>query len=243
MPELVSSREDSEFKFVRVYEEARIASLIVSIATKLKSRNANFQVLSPKYDGTVGVDNLNSLLRDALNPAEEGSTQEWVRGLQKFRRGDRLMVTQNDYRLNVYNGDVGKLVGIVKDGLIIRIHGIGDRALDMDVPFPNDVAMTKLRLAYAITAHKSQGSEFDTIIMPIVRTQGRMLQRNLLYTAVTRARKRVWLIGDEMAIQLAVNNNKVVKRNTVLAKALVQSLASGVATEQPSTEVETNGSD
>lgn len=227
MPELTSSREDSEFKFVRVYDESRIALLIVQMASKLKSRNANFQVLSPKYDGTVGVDNLNNLLRDALNPSGPGS-QDWDKGLQSFRRGDRLMVTVNDYKLNVYNGDVGKLVAIGKEGLIVRIHGVG-KGLDMDVPFPNEIAKTKLRLAYAISCHKSQGSEFDTIIMPIVRTQGRMLQRNLLYTAVTRARKRVWLIGDEMAIQLAVNNNKVVRRNTVLAKSLVQSLASGVA--------------
>ena len=229
MPELTSSREDSEFKFVRVYDESRIAILIIQMASKLKARNANFQVLSPKYDGTVGVDNLNSLLRDALNPSGPDS-QDWDKGPQSFRRGDRLMVTANDYKLNVYNGDVGKLVVIGKEGLIVRIHGVG-KGLDMDVPFPNDVAKTKLRLAYAITAHKSQGSEFDTIIMPIVKTQGRMLQRNLLYTAVTRARKRVWLIGDEMAIQLAVNNNKVVRRNTVLAKALIQSLAAGVAVQ------------
>lgn len=229
MPELTFSREASEFKFVRVYDESRIAVLIVQMASKLKARNANFQVLSPKYDGTVGVDNLNSLLRDALNPSGPDS-QDWDKGLQSFRRGDRLMVTANDYKLNVYNGDVGKLVAIGKEGLIVRIHGVG-KGLDMDVPFPNDVAKAKLRLAYAITAHKSQGSEFDTIIMPIVKTQGRMLQRNLLYTAVTRARKRVWLIGDEMAIQLAVNNNKVVRRNTVLAKALIQSLAAGVAVQ------------
>lgn len=227
MPEISSSRPESEFKFVRLCDETKIASLIVQMASKLKARNANFQVLSPKYDGVVGVDNLNGLLRDALNPSGEG-TQDWGKGLQSFRRGDRLMVTANDYKLNVYNGDVGKLVAIGKDGLIVRIHGIGDKGLDMDVPFPNEVARAKLRLAYAITAHKSQGSEFDTIIMPIVKTQGWMLQRNLLYTAVTRARKRVWLIGDEAAIQSAVNNNKVVKRNTVLAKALIDSLAAGV---------------
>ncbi len=154
---------------------------------------------------------------------------EWVRGKTRFRKGDRLMVIQNDYELNVYNGDVGKLSEIGKEGLLVKVHGVGENAMDMDVPFKNETAVTKLRLAYCITAHKSQGSEFDTIIMPITRSQGRMLQRNLLYTAVTRARKRVWLIGEEIAVQKAVENNKVVRRNTIFSRAIVAALEAGVS--------------
>jgi exodeoxyribonuclease V alpha subunit len=100
--------------------------------------------------------------------------------------------------------------------------------------FPSDVAEEKLRLAYAITVHKCQGSEFDTIIFPIVRSQGRMLQRNLLYTAVTRARKRVWLIGEEAAVQRAIMNNKVVRRGTALSEAVSNFLRSGVDGEYDS---------
>jgi exodeoxyribonuclease V alpha subunit len=227
MPDLSANNTESEFRFVRLSDEEEIVRLIVAMAVKLKARDSNFQVLSPKYEGVVGVDNLNEKLRDALNP--EGP-MEFVKGQQRFRRGDRLMVVQNDYDLGVYNGDVGKLWEIGREGVVVKIHGMGD-VQDQLVPFKSNVASTKLRLAYAITAHKSQGSEFDTIIMPIVKSQGRMLQRNLLYTAVTRAKKRVWLIGEETAIQKAVDNNKVVKRNTILSKA-VQACLANVTTPQ-----------
>lgn len=228
LPDLENNNPESEFRFVRLSDEGEILRLIVAMAVKLKARDANFQVLSPKYDGIVGVDNLNEKLRDALNP--EGP-MEWVKGHQRFRKGDRLMVIQNDYDLGVYNGDVGKLWEIGKEGVVVKIHGIGDGP-DQHVPFKAATAMSKLRLAYAITAHKSQGSEFDTILMPIVKSQGRMLQRNLLYTAVTRAKKRVWLIGEEIAIQKAVENNKVVKRNTVFSKAIQACLASAAAPQE-----------
>jgi len=222
-----------EFKFVRMGDEEAIVRFIVQAASKLKSRDENFQVLSAKYDGTVGVHNLNQRLRDQLNP--EGP-REWIRDDRHFRLGDRLMVIQNDYKRNVYNGDVGKLVRIHKNGLVVKIHGVGD-GLDMEVDFgpvavdgrrPIPEANDKLRLAYAITIHKSQGSEFDTIIMPLMNSQGRMLQRNLLYTGVTRARKRVWLVGEEVAIQRAINNNRVIRRNTALSKAISGAAASGV---------------
>jgi exodeoxyribonuclease V alpha subunit len=230
LPNLDTNTVTSEFRFVRISgNEERIVDLIVEMALKLKGRNANFQVLSPKYDGVVGVTNLNERLRDALNP--EGP-MEWVRGSQRFRKGDRLMVVQNDYELGVYNGDVGKLSDIYKEEIEVRIHGIGENALDSMILFKNSTAENKLRLAYAITAHKSQGSEFDTIIMPIVRTQGRMLQRNLLYTAVTRARKRVWLIGEEIAVQKAVENNKVIRRNTILSRAIGAFVIAGVTPQQ-----------
>lgn len=228
-------RADTEFKFARSSDEERIVDFIVDIAAKLKSRNENFQVLSPKYDGAIGVNNLNDRLRDRLNP--EGP-KEWKVDNIHFRLGDRLMVTRNDYKLGVYNGDVGKLVGINKDSLIVKIHGVGEGGMDMEVEFTEAQAVDKLRLAYAITVHKSQGSEFDTIILPITKAQGRMLQRNLFYTAVTRARKRVWVLGEEAAIQQAISNNKVVRRNTALSKAVLDAHAAGVA---PSHEVPADG--
>lgn len=225
-PELVDPKADTEFKFVRVSDEERIVGFVVEMAAKLKAKNANFQVLSPKYDGTVGVTNLNERLRDRLNPP---GPKEWKRGDQHFRLGDRLMVVRNDYKRSVYNGDVGKLIDIGRDTLLVKIHGVGD-GVDMEVEFTEQAAEEKLRLAYAITVHKSQGSEFDTIILPIVRDQGRMLQRNLLYTAVTRAKKRVWLLGEEIAIQKAVANDKVVQRNTALSKAVSEAVRAGVGT-------------
>jgi exodeoxyribonuclease V alpha subunit len=225
MPELLDPRGRTEFKFLRMSDEERIVDVIVKIAAILKAGNANFQVLGVKYAGTVGVDNLNSRLRDRLNPK---GPSEWQRGNQHFRLGDRLMVVRNDYQLRVYNGDMGKLIRIGEKHLLVKIHGIGKRDPDTQVSFAYDVAEEKLRLAYAVTVHKSQGSEFDTIILPIVRSQGRMLQRNLLYTAVTRARKQVWLVGEEEAIRRAVANNQVVCRNTALAEALSACVGVGV---------------
>jgi exodeoxyribonuclease V alpha subunit len=218
-------------KFVRLSDEDRLVELVVNMAEKLKSRNANFQVLSPKYEGIVGVNHLNEMLRDRLNPK---GPKEWIEGESHFRLGDRLMVTQNDYKLGVYNGDMGKLTGIHGDRLIVKIHGVSPDDPDMLVDFPFESA-DKLRLAYAISVHKSQGSEFDTVILPVTRSQGRMLQRNLIYTAVTRARKQVWLLGEEDAIRKAIGNNLVIRRNTALAAAIGVEIAHG---GRPASEVE-----
>ena len=206
-------KSDTEFRFVPVSDENKIADYIVQMATKLKERNANFQVLSPKYEGVVGVDNLNKLLRESLNP-DQGQP-EWESLSLNIRLGDRLMVVKNNYKLNVYNGDIGKLVAITKDDLTLRIHGIG-KAPDTQVSIPKELAPFMLKLAYAVTVHRCQGEEFETVIIPLVKTQGRMLQRNLFYTAITRARKQVWLLGEAEAVLRAVANDKVVQRNTQL---------------------------
>lgn len=210
-------KDNSEFKFVRTSDEDRIVSFIVQLAAKLKSKDANFQVLSPKYEGPVGVNNLNDKLRDQLNPP---GGKEWKKDGQHFRVGDRLMVIRNDYEKGVYNGDVGKLIEVRENTLLVKIHDV-EAGMDMEVEFTHADAVQRLRLAYAVTVHKSQGSEFDTIIIPIVRSQGRMLQRNLLYTGVTRARKQVWLCGEESAAMVAISNNKVIRRNTCLGAAVL----------------------
>jgi exodeoxyribonuclease V alpha subunit len=219
-------RPESEFQFVMLSDEEKMANLIVEMAAKLKGRDENFQVLSPKYDGIVGVNNLNERLRDRLNPSI--GQPEWKLGPLHVRDGDRLMIVQNNYSLNVHNGDMGKLIGIEKNHLLVRVHGIG-KEIDSIREIPKDSAVSMLKLAYAITVHKSQGSEFETIILPIVRSQGRMLQRNLFYTAVTRARKKVWLLGDSSAVLKAIANDKVIQRNTVFARALTAAHAAGVS--------------
>jgi len=207
------SKENSEFRFWRMSDENEIAELVVKMAAKLKSRDANFQILSPKYDGVVGVNNLNTLLRDQLNPDKGQPTWE----LADFfvRVGDRLMVIKNDYKLNIYNGDIGKLIEINRDSLVLRIHGVGTIP-DAKVSIPKDQAGLMLKLAYAVTVHRCQGEEFKTIILPLVRSQGRMLQRNLFYTAITRAREKVWVLGETEAVSKAIANDKVIQRNTVL---------------------------
>jgi len=214
---------ESEFQFVHMNDEELIADLIVQMAVKLKGKDANFQVLTAKYDGLVGVNNLNDRLREALNPS--AMQPEWKEGYFHARVGDRLMVVKNNYKLAIYNGDMGKLVEITRDYLRLRIHGVGQGAVDTMVDIPKSDAPSLLRLAYAITVHKSQGSEFDTVILPIVKSQGRMLQRNLFYTAVTRAKKKCWLLGDPFSVYKAIGNDKVVQRNTAFGRAVSDQVA------------------
>ena len=226
---------ESDFRFINCPDENTLCDLIVQMAEKLKGRDANFQVLSPKYDGVVGVTNLNTRLRAALNP--DVGAAEWKAGKVHFRVGDRVMITKNDYTLNVYNGDMGKIRSIGRDDLVVSIHGI-DRT-DMDIPIPKGKAIEMLKLAYAITVHKSQGSEFDTILFPIVRAHGRMRQRNLFYTAVTRAKKKCWLLGDPLSVAAAIANDKVVQRNTAFGASVseaLRSLAGVVVRDERSTE-------
>lgn len=225
MPLLEDPKSETEFKFVRCSDEEKIVHFIVEMAARLKAKDANFQVLSPKYEGTIGVDNLNDRLRERLNPLTTQGEWRKGKGSSIFREGDRLMVVKNDYELNIYNGDVGKLLQLLPDnGLRVRIYDTTGGE-DFTVDFSEAEAGEKLRLAYAVTVHKSQGNEFDTILMPILKSQGRMLQRNLLYTAVTRARKRVWLIGEESAIFTAIRNDRVVSRNTLLSDSISAQLA------------------
>jgi exodeoxyribonuclease V alpha subunit len=211
-------KEGSEFRFWSMLDEEKIAGTIVQMAAKLKSRDENFQVLSPKYEGTVGVNNLNSLLKEQLNP--DTGQEVWEDFGFSVRVGDRLMVIKNDYKLNVYNGDIGKLIEITKNSLILKIHGVGTIP-ESEVAIPKEQALEMLKLAYAVTVHRCQGEEFKTIILPIVKSQGRMLQRNLFYTAITRAREKVWVLGDSEAILKAVGNAKVAQRNTVLHEFVV----------------------
>lgn len=231
----------SDFQFVQIGEEEKILDLIVKMAVKLKEKDANFQILAPKYDGTVGVTSLNEHLREALNPPSDGKS-EFSSGTFRVRLGDRVMVIKNDYDLNIYNGDMGKVVAINAEALVIRVHGAGEGGLDMNVSIPRKDAMLKLRLAYAITVHKSQGSEFDTVIIPVVKSQGRMLQRNLFYTAITRAKKKVWLLGEASAVSKAIANDKVVLRNTGFERAITEAMkvraagVVGIDERDPATE-------
>jgi exodeoxyribonuclease V alpha subunit len=222
---------NSEFQFVPMGAQEDAVKLVVEIAAKLKERDANFQVLSPMYKGIVGVDRLNEALRERLNPPK--GQQEGKFGPLHVRVGDRLMVIKNDYGLGVYNGDVGKLIAITRFGLHVRIHAEGNTP-EQEVTFPKSGVWNVLRLAYAITVHKCQGSEFDTIILPTFKSQGQMLQRNLFYTALTRARSKVWLLGEAVAIGRAIDNDRVQHRNTVFGRRISDEFCSIEPAETPS---------
>lgn len=167
------------------------------------------QVLAPMYRGPAGVHALNSSLQAALNPPDNRKPEKSLFG-QVFRPGDKVMQIRNNYDKDVYNGDIGRLANIdlVEHALSVDFEG---RLVTYDWNEADQLA-----LAYAVSVHKSQGSEFPAVIMPLVTQHYMMLQRNLLYTAVTRAKQLCVLVGSRRALGIAVRNNRVSQRFTAL---------------------------
>ncbi|MBN1535657.1 MAG: ATP-dependent RecD-like DNA helicase [Anaerolineales bacterium] len=167
------------------------------------------QALAPMYRGAAGVDALNKRLQDTLNPASPRKPEKALFG-QVFRLGDKVMQIQNNYDKDVYNGDIGFLVDMdtVEQKIWAEFYG---RKVEYEWSETD-----QLTLAYAVSVHKSQGSEFPAIVLPIITAHYMMLQRNLLYTAITRAKQLCVLIGNKRAIAIAVHNDKVMHRNTAL---------------------------
>ncbi|MGB9672736.1 MAG: ATP-dependent DNA helicase, partial [Anaerolineales bacterium] len=167
------------------------------------------QVLSPMYKGAAGVSALNSRLQSILNPPSPKKGEKILFG-QLFRVGDKVMQTQNNYDKNVYNGDIGwiKAINPQENTLTVVFDG---RPITYDWSEGDQLA-----LAYAVSVHKAQGSEFPAVVIPILTSHYMMLQRNLLYTAVTRAQKLCVLVGSKRAIGIAIRNDKVAQRFTAL---------------------------
>jgi exodeoxyribonuclease V alpha subunit len=175
----------------------------------------DIQVLSPMHRGSVGVSELNQRLQAELNPPVAGRN-EFRHGQRVFRTHDRVMQTVNNYDLQVFNGDLGRIRDLDLEDQICRVD-YDDRSVEYEFS-----QMDELVHAYAISIHKSQGSEFPVVIIPLLSQHYMMLQRNLLYTAITRARKLVVLVGTKQAIAIAVRNNRIAARNTRLAERLKQ---------------------
>jgi len=176
------------------------------------------QVLTPMHKTGAGVEELNVALQRALNPHAEGTTAI-ERGRATFAAGDKVMQTQNDYDKEVFNGDIGfvRAVDSKEELLLVDFDG-----RVVEYPFDH---LEQLTLAYATTIHKSQGSEFPAVVVPVVTAHRIMLQRNLLYTAVTRARRLVVLVGQKEALRIAVHNATGGRRWTRLRHALIAAAA------------------
>ncbi len=169
----------------------------------------DIQVLAPMYRGAVGVSNLNVRLQEALNPPSLAKSERRLAG-RVFRLGDKVMQTRNNYDKEVYNGDIGRVVRLDLENqiMVVRID---------DHPVPYDFSdLDELVHAYAVSVHKSQGSEYPAVVMPVLTQHYLMLQRNLLYTGMTRAEKLVVLVGTRKAIAIAVRNDKIAHRHTAL---------------------------
>ena len=168
------------------------------------------QVLSPMNKGIVGVANLNAVLQACLNPRG----REIVRGGKTFRIGDKVMQTKNNYDKDVYNGDIGTITGLDSELQEVKI-GFPDKSVAFELS-----ELDELVLAYAVSIHKSQGSDYPAVVLPLLTQHYIMLQRNLVYTAITRGRKLVVLIGTKKALAISINNAQTQKRYTRLEQRL-----------------------
>lgn len=193
-----------------------ICRLYLQWIPKYLGKAIEIQVLSPMARGSLGTHNLNAILQEKINPQQPDTPQLQI-GQRILRLGDRVIHQRNNYDLKVYNGDIGKIVNM------------DTQALTCDICFEPDnrcityqtADMMDLGLAYAITIHKSQGSEFDAVIIPVLTQHFNMLYRNLLYTGLTRAKKFAAFVGTRRALAYAAQNNDMNKRQTALRTILV----------------------
>jgi exodeoxyribonuclease V alpha subunit len=209
-----------DFFLFKTDEPQRAAQLCVELVTTRIPRRfaippADIQVLSPMHRGAAGVGALNEALQAALNPPAANKLQRQV-GNRTFRVGDRVMQIRNNYDKDVFNGDMGAIsrIDLELQQLVVDVDG-------RSVPF-DFLELDELTHAYAVSVHKSQGSEFPAVVIPVLTSHYMMLQRNLLYTAVTRARRLVVLVGQPRAIAMAVRNQQVGTRYTGLCERLLQ---------------------
>jgi len=222
----LSFNRESEFVFLQMPSNL-VVEEICKLASKLKVSNKNFQVIAPKYDGELGVNALNNALRQVLNPSSDFKSNTFIKvGDSGIYEGDRVMVVKNDYQRGVFNGDVGKVVRISlrDDAVDVKVFGVLDtessvtRYVDKVLTYKVEEARQMLKVAYACTAHKVQGQEFDYVVMPMNSQYGIMLYKNLVYTAITRAKQKVFIFGDPGAFTRAITNERDVIRNSDLAR-------------------------
>lgn len=215
MPNL-SNGKDTDFYFIQQDDNQRAAEEIVKLLTHRLPKSFPFkpeqiQVLSPMRKGIIGTENLNQLLQRALNP-----TRLCLRfGFVEYRAGDRVMQIRNNYKKEVYNGDFGYIQSVDTEENKLTV------AFESKKVVYEQSELDELQLAYACTIHKSQGSEFPVVIMPVSTAHYIMLQRNLIYTGLTRAKKLCILIGTTQALSVAVKNNTVPLRNSLLKERMI----------------------
>jgi exodeoxyribonuclease V alpha subunit len=215
----LDNRKATDFFLFREDDPVRAADLAVELVQERIPRRfglkpEQIQVLSPMHRGEAGVAALNERLQAVLCPPRPDIAERQLGG-RIYRVGDRVMQTRNNYDKEVFNGDMGRITRIRLEDQVVVVS-MDDRSVDYDF-----LEMDELVHAYAISIHKSQGSEFPAVVVPILTTHYMMLQRNLLYTAVTRAQKLVVLVGNPRAIGIAVRSARSQARYSGLAERLV----------------------
>lgn len=206
-----------DFQFIDADSPEQIQSHVVGLCSTVLPQNYQYdpltdiQVLSPMNNTLCGVKELNKRLQQVLNGK---ATVCWQGSERRFLLNDKVMQLRNNYEKEVYNGDIGTVIGYDKDEGALYVHFYGRR---IDYSYDD---LDQLALAYATTIHKSQGNEFNAVVIPLSMSHYIMLQRNLLYTAVTRARQRLFLVGQRKALATAINNADTRLRNTNLLHRL-----------------------
>ena len=214
----ITDNQSSDFFFFNLSDPEAVADMMVDIVKRRVPERWDFdpvrdiQVIAPMYRGAAGVNNLNSRLQSELNG--DFRAAEVKLGARLFRVGDKVMQTRNNYDKDVFNGDIGFIDSINDDDNSLEV------VIDGSYIAYDYSEMDDLMHAYCISTHRSQGSEYPAVVMPILTQHYMMLQRNLLYTAITRAKQLVILVGTRQALHIAVNNNKVAERHSGLLQRL-----------------------
>ena len=212
-------KQYSDFVFYELNDDTSITQKILDLCTKDLPHEGfdvlkDVQVLSPMHRFLCGVENLNLMLQERLNPKK--NQDELKYSSQTFRVGDKVMHIRNNYQKNVFNGDIGFIQDINNEKLTVYYF-------DHIVTYEKN-ELNELTLAYASSVHKSQGSEYKVVIIPLSTSHYIMLQRNLLYTAITRAKQKVIIVGSKKALMTAIQSNRTQKRYTLLAERLAHKL-------------------
>ena len=231
----LANEKDKDFFFMSAQPDKALETICALASERLPKAYGfnpmnNIQILSPSRKGIVGTINLNKVLQERLNPPEK-SKKEKKFGERIFRVGDKVIQTKNNYDIiwstkngkeegiGIYNGDIGTVIDIIPRDNMMLINFDEDRLVEYEFASVED-----LEIAYALTVHKSQGCEFDAVIIPVCPVPPMLMTRNLLYTAVTRAKKLVILIGSDKCVMTMVNNNRVQVRYSGLRKRLGEAM-------------------
>ena len=216
--------EIQDFYFIEEEDPERVATLILELCTQRIPTRFGFdpfdqvQVISPMHRGSAGAENLNALLQNGLNPSgPELRRAGWI-----YRLNDKVMQLRNNYDKEVFNGDIGRVISVDPEQNEIAVLFDG-RSVPYDAP-----DLDELVPAYAISVHKSQGNEYPAVILPLLTQHYMLLQRNLVYTAITRGKKLVVIVGTRKALGIAIRNNKTQERYTLLKQRLWQGVKGGV---------------
>lgn len=211
-----------DFFWIEREEPEKVAAVIVELASRAVPDKygldplVDIQVLAPQRNGVIGVEKLNERLQEAINPSKGKDVWKNIFG-GAFTVGDKVIHVRNNYQLMVFNGETGVVTDILynngKSGELLV--DFGDRELVY-----NQEQAGELRLSFALTIHKSQGSQYKCVIIPVHKSHAFMLSRSLLYTGITRGKERVYLVGNQEGLKRAIKNNKCVKRYTTLCERL-----------------------